>query len=243
MKKLLKKDKPRLVAAKARPKKKTATPKQRRAQYEEPVKEKESEFEEEEQEEDDDDSDEDEEEDMPDETQNPSSTDQQGDSDKGQGHKSVRGPGHGNGGKFDAGSTGHVGKPGGGDQQSGGGGDEEKVYVLGYGNTAAGMKTAKLYGEYYPREEVWQTLLDEAHAQEVYETEDYDRRIGVMQETQQKIDEVIVGTYDPDKLREDAKKINEARTDPEQVKEQSKKIQELRKKLYPQPHSGESSKA
>lgn len=229
MKKLIQKSKPKIVAVR-KPGRPPQSPKPaQRTTEEEPTKEHDSEFEEEEQEEDED---QDEEDDMQDETQNPGSSNQQSDSDKGEGHKSVRGPGHGNGGKFNASSTGHVGKPGGGDQESGGGGDEEKTYILGYGNTEA----AKLAGEYYPREQVWQTLLDEAHAQEVYETEDYDRRIKTLQEDQEKISEVMQGKYDPDKLREDAKKINESRTDPEKVKEQAKAIQELRKKLYPQPH-------
>lgn len=140
------------------------------------------------------------------------------------------------GGPYHTGASGN--DRGSGDGGDGGGGDEEeKTYVLGYGEAVT-----KLAAEYYPREEVWKTLVEEARAQEVYETEDYDRRIGVLQEDQDKVEKAMQGTYDPDKLREDAKKINESRTDPDQVKQQAQKIQELRKKLYPQPHSAGGGK-
>jgi hypothetical protein len=113
-------------------------------------------------------------------------------------------------------------------QQTSGGGDEKEI-VLGH------MTETKVDFHLLPREKVREILVAEADAQEKYEDQDYDRRAKATEENAKKAEEAMATHYDPDKLREDAKKLNETKTDPNKAAQQAKEIQELRKKLYPQP--------
>lgn len=141
------------------------------------------------------------------------------------------------GGPYHTGASGNDRGSGNGGAGGDGGGDEDqKTYVLGYGEAAT-----KLKFESYPREEVWKTLVEEARAQEVYETEDYDRRVQVNQENEEKMEQVMQGKYDPDAIRETAKKLNEQRTNPDEVKKQSEELQKMRTQMYKRSGYGEPS--